>query len=63
MASVNKTLRGVAHDIAHHAQDGLSWVHPHLFLACHDAGVTSAEFELLEKSPYPSGLSERNLYD
>lgn len=59
MSSVNKILRGVAHDIAHHSQSGLSWIHPHLFLACRDVGALSTEFELLEDSPYPSGLPER----
>lgn len=51
-----KQLKGVAHDIAHHAQSGLSFVHPHLGQACRAAGVTSAWLDLLEERPYPEGL-------
>jgi hypothetical protein len=37
MASLKK-LAAVAHDIGHHAQSALSWVHPHLGEAAHAAG-------------------------
>lgn len=54
-----KTLNGVAHDIAHHAQSGLSWLYPHLGDACRDAGILTAEVDLLADEPYPAGLAER----
>jgi len=51
-----KLLNGVAHDIAHHAQSGLSWLHPHIGQACRIAGATAAEVELLDEAPYPTDL-------
>jgi hypothetical protein len=51
-----KVFRGIAHDLAHHAQSGLGWVHPHLAQACRQAGVSRVQLELLVPSPYPSGL-------
>ena len=57
MASLKK-LQAVAHDIAHHAQSSLSWLHPHLGEACADAGVLDTSVELLT-SPYPPGLAAR----
>jgi hypothetical protein len=49
-------LNGVAHDIAHHAQSGLSWLYPHLGNACRQAGVLTASVELMEQEPYPPSL-------
>jgi len=54
-----RALTGVAHNIAHHAQSGLSYLHPHLFEACRDAGRRAAELELLQPVPYPNGLPPR----
>jgi hypothetical protein len=54
-----KKLQAVAHDIAHHAQSSLSFVHPHLGEACSEAGVLDVSIELLDVAPYPTGLSER----
>jgi len=51
-----KLLRSVAHNIAHHAQSCLSWLHPHMGEACRLASVTCADFELLTEQPYPSML-------
>ena len=52
MPSLNE-LSGVAHNIAHHSQSSLSWLHPHLGQVCRLAGVTFAEIELLDAFPYP----------
>lgn len=49
-------LNGVAHDIGHHAQSGLSWLYPHLGEACQQASVLSASVNLLSPVPYPDGL-------
>jgi hypothetical protein len=52
-----KRLRGVAHNLAHHAQSGLSYLHPHLAEACKKAAIQSVSFDLLPESPYPSELA------
>ena len=57
MASLKK-LQAVAHDIAHHAQSSLSWIHPHLGEACAEAGVLDTSVELLMSS-CPRGLAVR----
>jgi len=57
MASLKK-LQAVAHDIAHHAQSSLSWIHPHLGEACAEAGVLDTSVELLMSSR-PRGLAAR----
>jgi hypothetical protein len=51
-----KGLAGVAHDIAHHAQSGLSYLYPHLGRACAEAGLLAVRVELLDSMPYPIGL-------
>lgn len=51
-----RALIGVAHNIAHHTQSGLSWIHPHFAEACREAGVFGAGFELLSEEPYPHEL-------
>jgi hypothetical protein len=51
-----RALTGVAHNIAHHAQSGLSWLHPHLFNACRNAGLQHVRIDLLQSDPYPTGL-------
>ena len=49
-------MNGVTHDIAHHAQSGLSWLYPHLGEACRDAGVLVTSVDLVDGQPYPRGL-------
>ncbi len=56
--SSQRALAGVAHDIAHHAGSGLSYVHPHLYQACKAAGVREATVDLLANAPYPLGLPQ-----
>jgi hypothetical protein len=51
-----KELRGVAHNLAHHSQSSLSWVHPHLARVCKQAGTAIVTFDLLPENPYPPGL-------
>ncbi|MCK5354688.1 MAG: hypothetical protein KAJ63_06185 [Methyloprofundus sp.] len=51
-----KKLKGVAYDIAHHAQSGLSWIHPHIGGACKETGITEATIHLLSENPYPENL-------
>lgn len=53
------TLNGVAHDLAQHAQSGLSWLYPHLGEACREADVLTADVELVSEEPYPARLPER----
>jgi hypothetical protein len=49
-------MNGVAHDIAHHARSGLSWLYPHFCEACRDAGVLTTSVDLVNGRPYPAGL-------
>lgn len=51
-----QVLKSVGHNIAHHAQSGLSYVHPYLGQLCREAGVMSIEVELLDALPYPVGF-------
>lgn len=51
-----KELLGVAHDLAHHSQSGLSFLHPHLARVCRQAGVHEAEFDLCASAAYPRDL-------
>lgn len=60
MASL-KEPNGVAHNIAHHSQSSMSWLHPHLGQACQLAGVSAATLEFLEAQPYPTGLPTQEL--
>jgi len=53
-----KSLQAAAHDIGHHAQSGLSYIHPHLGQACRQAGVDQARVDLLTDAPYPAGLPD-----
>lgn len=55
MASA-KRLNSVCHSIAHHAVSGLSFIHPHLRLACKSAGIDRITIELLSENPYPQNL-------
>jgi hypothetical protein len=51
-------LAGVAHNIAHHAASGLSWLCPHLPQALRAAGEETAAIELLVQEPYPPKIAE-----
>lgn len=51
-----RNLNGVAHSLAHHAQSGLSYLHPHLAEACSAIGVNVATVEVMSQQPYPAGL-------
>jgi hypothetical protein len=50
-----KKLNNMAHNIAHHAQSSLSYLHPHLGEACRALGITNVTLNLL-KTPYPKGF-------
>jgi len=52
------TLAGFAHDIAHHAGSGLSYLSPHLAQALRAAGVESTQIDLLSEQPYPPRAAE-----
>lgn len=52
MAS-QKHLSAVAHDIAHHAVSGISWLHPHLGEACRRAKRDEVVLEVSRSDPLP----------
>ncbi len=52
----NRIFSSVAHDVAHHAQSALSWLHPHLGDACKNAGMFEVSLDLLSGKPYPNWL-------
>ena len=54
----HNVLAGAAHDIAHHAASGLSYLSPHMAQALRSAGITTTTVELLDASPYPAGAGE-----
>ncbi len=51
-----KLYNGVAHDIAHHAASGLSYLHPHLAKACKALGVNEVSMNLLDKTSFRQDL-------
>ena len=51
-----KVLQSVAHDVAHHAQSGLSCLHPHVGQACRAAGRLEVEVQLTSTEVYPPAL-------
>lgn len=51
-------LAGVAHNIAHHAASGLSYLSPHLAQALRATGAETTQIDLLAKEPYPSNAAE-----
>jgi hypothetical protein len=51
-------LAGVAHDIAHHASSGLSYISPHLALALREAQLKTTDIDLLDIVPYPLHVAE-----
>jgi hypothetical protein len=53
-----KELKGTAHNLAHHSQSSLSWLHPHLAQTCKKAGKDAVCFDLLPTNPYPPGLEK-----
>ena len=53
-----KVLKGLAHNIAHHASSGLSCISPHMGRAMRMFGIETTWVELLEESPYPAGLPD-----
>ena len=48
-----KHLNSVCHSIAHHAVSGLSFVHPHVLMACRGAGLDRMCVNLLDPEPCP----------
>ena len=56
--SKHSELTGVAHNIAHHAGSGLSYLSPHLAQALWAAGSDTTEIDLLSKDPYPLNAAE-----
>ena len=52
-------LAGVAHDIAHHAASGLSYLSPHLALALRAANQPTTQMDLLDPAPYPALVAEQ----
>jgi hypothetical protein len=53
MTSV-KRMRSVCHSIAHYATSGVSFVHPHVLLACAELGLREFEVNLLDEGPCPA---------
>lgn len=51
-----KVLQSVAHDVAHHAQSSISWLHPHVGQACRAAGQLEVEVQLTSTELYPPAL-------
>jgi hypothetical protein len=55
-----RKLKGVAHDIAHHAASGLSYISPYMARGLREAGLDTTVIDLLHTSPYPAGVAECN---
>ena len=55
MAS-RRLFKGVAHDLAHHAQSGLSYMHPHVVRNCKAYSLGEVTAELLSGSPWPAAF-------
>jgi hypothetical protein len=49
-----RRFNGIAHDIAHHAQSGLSFLHPHVVEAMRRNGTSIARLDLLAEKPWPA---------
>jgi hypothetical protein len=56
--SKHSELAGIAHNIAHHAGSGLSYLSPHLAQALRATGAETTQINLLSKEPYPSNAVE-----
>ena len=50
-------LQGIAHNIAHHAGSGLSYISPYLGNALRASSLETTEIDLLSESPYPLNIS------
>ncbi len=48
----------MAYDIAHHAQSGLSYLHPHMGEMCREAGVIEVVVDLMAENSYPKNIRE-----
>ena len=46
-----RVLQSVAHNVAHHAASGLSFLHPHAFHGIQTLGLSQLTFDLLKPSP------------
>ena len=53
-----KRLRSVCHSISHHSVSALSYIYPHLRIACRNAGLKTIEIDLLKPNPLPDCLGE-----
>jgi len=51
-------LNSVCYSIAHHANSGLSFIHPHIGKALKDMGRSSMTISLLDSDPCPVELKE-----
>jgi hypothetical protein len=51
-------LAGVAHDLAHHAASGLSYLSPHFAQALRAVGRATATLSLLDQYPYPADVPD-----
>lgn len=49
-------FNGIAHDIAHHAQSGLSFLHPEIAEGCRRSAVAEVRLNLLSDQPWPPGF-------
>jgi hypothetical protein len=56
-------LNAVAHDIAHHAVSGLSYIHPHLGQVMRELNIDEVELNLLSEIPLPPILRGRKPLD
>lgn len=53
-----RALSGAAHDLAHHAASGLSYLSPYLGQALRDAHIPTTTVHLLQPDPYPPGMAD-----
>jgi hypothetical protein len=56
--SKHSELAGIAHNIAHHAGSGLSYLSPHLAAALRATGAVTTQIDLLSSEPYPPNAVE-----
>ena len=56
--ATQRSLSGVAHDIAHHAASSLAYLSPHMAQTLRGAGQTTTSVDLLSASPYPIGVAD-----
>ena len=54
--SSSKHFKGVAYDVIHHAESGLSYLHPHLGEACEEVKINEVTIDLLARDSYPESL-------